>query len=347
MKDVSCSSAHWIILVLHRHLVENQSGEHNSFPIYSLLDSVHKRSAITLSDNSRSQFIRLFLLDILSFLMRELKMSCTTNFSSPEKRLKLGREQMREFEEQTSEKYITINIERSAVIVDNVRLLTDVVEYIICDIEGDHGEQGSSQLSPELKCLFTALRFSNKLLTRLAARNLAYDQRIWDIRRETLNVHESESVKRLTILAAFFLPLSLSSSILSMSKRLVDLHLLLYDFVGVFTILASLAILLYIVIGLGIKVARRVNVAFNFHPEKEGSWKMVNYSFALIFWAIITSSFIIGMVKDVILGLEVLGYLLAGFVVLEWVWYLLNLARYRLEKKLEKGPYGPRSKFRV
>jgi hypothetical protein len=246
---------------------------------------------------------------------------------------------MRELEEQTSEKYLTTNIERSAAVVDNVRLLIDVVEYIICDVESDHGEQGSSQLSPELKRLLTALRFSNKLLIRLAARNLAYDQRIWDIRRETLNVHESESVKRLTILAAFFLPLSLSSSILAMDKRLVDLHLLLYDFVGVFTIIASLAILLYIVIGLGIKVARRVNVAFNFHPEKEGSWKTVNYSFALIFWAIITSSFIVGMVKDVILGLEVLGYLLAGFAVLEWAWYLFC--------RLKSLPYRPRSRFRV
>jgi hypothetical protein len=271
--------------------------------------------------------------------MRELGMSCTTNFSSPEKEPKPGREQVRELEERTPEKYLTMNIERSAAVVDNVRLLTDAVEYIICDVESEYGEQGNSQRSPELRRLLTALRFSNKLLMRLAARNLAYDQRIWDIRRETLNVHESESVKRLTILAAFFLPLSLSSSILAMDKRLVDLHLLLYDFVGVFTIIASLAILLYIVIGLGIKVARRVSVAFNFHPEKEGSWKTVNYSFALILWAIVTSSFIVGMVKDVILGLEVLGYLLAGFVVLECAWYLWY--------QLKKLPYRPRNKSQV
>jgi uncharacterized membrane protein HdeD (DUF308 family) len=113
-----------------------------------------------------------------------------------------------------------------------------------------------------------------------------------------------------------------------MNKWLVDLHLLLYYFVGVFTIIASLAILLYIVIWLGIKAARQVNVTFNFHPKKEGPWKMVNYSFALTFWAIITSSFIVGMVQDVILGLEVLGYSLAGIFVLEWAWYLLNLVRH-------------------
>jgi hypothetical protein len=285
-----------------------------------------------LSDNSRSRFIRLFLLDILGFLIRELKTNCTTNFSLPEKKRKLGREGARELEEQSPEKYLTMNIERSAAVVNNVQLLTDLVEYIIGDIERDHGEQGNGQLSPELQRLFAALRFSSKLLIGLAARNLAYDQRIWDIRRKTLDVHESESVKPLTILAAFFLPLSLSSSILAMRTRLVDLHLLLYDFVGVFTILASLAILLYVVIGPGIKVARRVNVAFNFHPEGEESWKMVNYSFALIFWAMITSSFIVGMVKDAILGLEVLAYRSAGFLVLECTWYLLNLVRHRLKK---------------
>ena len=68
------------MLVFHQHLVENQSREHHSLPIYSLLDSVHKHSAIMLSDNSRSQFVGLFLLDILSFLMQELKTSCTNQF---------------------------------------------------------------------------------------------------------------------------------------------------------------------------------------------------------------------------------------------------------------------------
>ena len=34
-----------------------------------------------------------------------------------------------------------------------------------------------------------------------------------------MNIHESTSVKRLTILAAFFLPLSLAAGILSMKTR--------------------------------------------------------------------------------------------------------------------------------
>ena len=42
---------------------------------------------------------------------------------------------------------------------------------------------------------------------------------------------ESQAVKRLTILAAIFLPLSLTTGVLSMQSRLRDIHLILWDFV--------------------------------------------------------------------------------------------------------------------
>ena len=60
-----------------------------------------------------------------------------------------------------------------------------------------------------------------------------------------LNVRESYSVKRLIIVASIFLPLSLASSVLSMQTRFVDLHLLLYDILGVFCLISSFTLVVY------------------------------------------------------------------------------------------------------
>lgn len=61
----------------------------------------------------------------------------------------------------------------------------------------------------------------------------AFNQCCYDLYLSTLNIHESQSVRRLPALAMDFLPLSLGAALLSLQTRFSDLSYLLHDFVGV------------------------------------------------------------------------------------------------------------------
>lgn len=61
------------------------------------------------------------------------------------------------------------------------------------------------------------------------------------------NVEQASSVSQLTLIAAFSLPLSLAAGILSMQTRFAQLDLLLYDFVGVVFLLATIAFIVGLV----------------------------------------------------------------------------------------------------
>lgn len=95
------------------------------------------------------------------------------------------------------------------------------------------------------------LRTSSTWLVQISHDNTQRYESSWTAYRDTLNVRESQGVRRLTLLATIFLPLSLASSILAMSTRFRDLHLLLFDFVAVFTVLSSVALLIYSTIAVG------------------------------------------------------------------------------------------------
>jgi hypothetical protein len=136
-----------------------------------------------------------------------------------------------------------------------------------------------------------------------------------------LSIRESISAKRLTILASLFLPLSLVSSLLSMQTRFKNLHLLLYDFLGVFILISSLTILAYSAVRIGYVIKslpalnpwRALEIAQH-HPFARyyyftaGGLSLL-YSLS---WAIVLSSFVVGMVLNVTLGLKVLGFGFAG-----------------------------------
>lgn len=166
-------------------------------------------------------------------------------------------------------------------------------------------------------------------LAKMSQDNVDRYEQAWGSYREILDVHESRGVKRLTMLATIFLPLSLSSSILAMSTRLADLHLLLYDFVGVFLILGSVALAFYTIITLGngillwLRKQKQLSLMKMIHSEHRGVmwvyrhlilvWLHTGSVVALvIFWVGLTVSFIIGMVDNVIFGLKFLGYFIAG-----------------------------------
>ncbi|KAI1345294.1 hypothetical protein F5Y01DRAFT_110058 [Xylaria sp. FL0043] len=139
---------------------------------------------------------------------------------------------------------------------------------------------------------------------------------------------QTASVKRLTILAAIFLPLSLSSSLLSMSSRVAELGVLWYDYFGVSSSLVFLMVLVYVGIRNWDQYASKpyhlpwpivsffmegVKFLYSLMPflDEEGLGRLVSYCFG----SAVVASFWVGIVREISLGLKVLGYATAGFAV--------------------------------
>lgn len=164
-----------------------------------------------------------------------------------------------------------------------------------------------------------------------ATRSLEALNRAFEAQNKLHNIQESISVKRLTILATIFLPLSLSASILSMQSRFVDLGPKLYDFLGVFIIVGSAAILLLFLVresgrlkkladsessDLASMLWTLLSPRRRWAARRDGRgrfvWAVFLYVSWFAFWAILFASFAIGMIEDVTLGAKVLGFGIAG-----------------------------------
>jgi hypothetical protein len=154
--------------------------------------------------------------------------------------------------------------------------------------------------------------------------------RDFEAQNKVLNIQESISVKRLTILASIYLPLSLSTSLLSMQTRFIHLNLLLYDFLGVFTIIGSATLLLFVVVRAILTLKSSYSRVMwspiaawkaRHVPEKYASTEIsfMLYSFNLYFfylslWLVFLVSFLVGMLYRVKLGAKILGFGLAGIL---------------------------------
>ncbi|KAH6692193.1 hypothetical protein F5X68DRAFT_258917 [Plectosphaerella plurivora] len=120
----------------------------------------------------------------------------------------------------------------------DIRLAT---EYLVRSVERDLLPAGRREL--------------DSIMVEMDARIRSIDNRINDIaacvsdlsstRTAVTQEEQALSVKRLTLLAAVFLPLSLASSLLSMGTRAVDLGVLWYDYLGISVLLVFLAYLAY------------------------------------------------------------------------------------------------------
>lgn len=150
---------------------------------------------------------------------------------------------------------------------------------------------------------------SSTQLAQISRDNTQRYESAWIAYRDTLDVYESRGVKRLTLLATIFLPLSLSASILAMNTRFRDLHLLLFDFVGVFFVLGSFALMIYVFIVIrdrlaeigrmskGIKRSAMLLLAA-LVPIPGLTGKKLSYFGPAIFWIMSTIFFIVGMLSS-------------------------------------------------
>jgi len=153
--------------------------------------------------------------------------------------------------------------------------------------------------------------------------------RTFEGQNKAINRQESNGVKRLTLLATIFLPLSLSASILSMNNRFVDLKLLLFDFFGVFIIVGSLAIIIQILVRIALKIKTITRYQIYWDPRatwmiSKGlgaplTWSMKVCSILLsiyyiIMWVVLLVSSIVGMILDAKKGLKILLFGFAGLL---------------------------------
>lgn len=132
---------------------------------------------------------------------------------------------------------------------------------------------------------------------------------LYKVLAQRISIEQANSVNQLTLLAAFFLPLSLSAAILSMQTRFADLGVLLYDFLGVMVILVALASLIALFTTRGKvrynRMLHKVYYALHAFP----SYPRRITAFWLFFWiSALLVSFLLGMLKSVTLGLKILGF---------------------------------------
>lgn len=196
---------------------------------------------------------------------------------------------------------------------------TDLVSYAV-DILSE-GMEDSIATQQAIRSKRAEIRAECYALARLSSRLVErFESRIrfFELFRST---QDSVSIFLSTLLACLFLPLSLASGILSMQTRFAELRFLLYDFCGVITIIGSLIAIVF----LGLKLAVLVVDQLVRIKVKIPLWKRVMAfvywpavrAVALVFlalWVVVFTSFMVGMIKDVGLGLKILGYGCAAYL---------------------------------
>lgn len=117
-------------------------------------------------------------------------------------------------------------------------------------------------------------------------------------------------MKLLSALTVVFLPLSLTSSLLSMQICLANLHFLLYDFCAVIILLGTIVGIVLVLRNLTERLKDKL-----YRTERSPQlrkwyplFKFGTTGWGFIIWGLlILSSFLVGMVKNVGLGLKILG----------------------------------------
>lgn len=124
-------------------------------------------------------------------------------------------------------------------------------------------------------------------------------------------MHEAQNVRLLSILASIFLPLSLASGLLSMQTRFSDLHYLLYDFFGVLVLLGTIVAVILFALKFYLwwkRLSTQLDRNWMFRKSVRPIANFFFFCFLVFGWGLLISSFLVGMIKDVGLGLTILGY---------------------------------------
>lgn len=158
-------------------------------------------------------------------------------------------------------------------------------------------------LAVELQSTCTDLK---RTITTLST-TLENHLRLFELSRD---MHEAQNVRLLSILASIFLPLSLACGLLSMQTRFSELHYLLYDFFGVLVLLGTTVAVILAALRSHLwwkRLLTKLEEDPLFRDINPTAQIVVPYCLVLG-WGLLISSFLVGMIKDVGLGLKILGY---------------------------------------
>lgn len=321
----------------------------------ALLASFQESSCFRNLTQSRSEVARLL---VLNFLQLEIQMSMdyansVVDWIQEDYQL-FGHTAV---DYKAFESY-NINNSRFERNLDQAQDSVDATEFVISSIIkfgsrtvgtgpcSDRTEISTPGKSPQLEQLFENIRGCCRQYTKLVTRREEYSRRRSDVFLSTLTIHESDSVKRLTVLAAGFLPLSLAASVLSMQTRFGDLNYVIYDFVGVGALLFFLMGVVYGAVKLAIRAATwkpfgplllpREDLYFTpveadilRHLKKRQTGLRIflgtRNTVASLLAICVVASFLVGMFNKVSLGLRVLGYgiaAIAGLLVITFSMFL-------------------------
>ena len=188
--------------------------------------------------------------------------------------------------------------------------LVKAIEDVMNSLETEEGWQQKPALKHDLLDLRNQCECGKASAKHI--RDMTQEQ--WEQRQFAVEIKSAEGSARLTLLAAIFLPLSLSTSILAMSTRLKDLHLLLYDFVGVAIILSGLAVFLYGIV-VGVRKFSRSAREGPIPALYELQMRALRANMIFLSWHIyglghilIAVAFLVGMLKDITVGCLMLVY---------------------------------------
>lgn len=135
-----------------------------------------------------------------------------------------------------------------------------------------------------------------------------------------------------------FLPLSLAFGLLSMQTCLADLHFVLYDFFGVILLLGTIVLIIVVILNIFVRLDEQLRKSKSDPPFRKWIYPFVRIGSSGCFfvaWGLLVSSFLIGMINNVGLGLKILGYgatIIGGLVLLPGagallMWKLINPSR--------------------
>lgn len=233
-----------------------------------------------------------------------------------------GRIALNEADGLEEEDHYAFELNEHEVVLSHMHDLSDAIDFICEALLSDSKNPADEPTSQVDVGKFYSLQKTCRQRLAWTMRSREKLVYVFEAINKVHNIQESIRVKRLTVLATIFLPLSLSTSILSIQGRFVDLGPKLYDFVGVFVIVGSAAVLL-LLLAKAISRLKKSQFWELLSPrmlwQQPSRWHIRVFSVVMAISycsavALTIASFVIGMVENVVLGVKILGFGLAGVI---------------------------------
>jgi hypothetical protein len=169
---------------------------------------------------------------------------------------------------------------------------------------------------------------SSLLVSELKQQNKSAEERL-NLYERFAQLRQASSLSALTYCAAFFLPMSLAATFLSMQSRARDLKEKFYDFCGISLLFSTVAVLVYF------RTWQEYNskTSYSTKPLQEGNFRLYFTGMSLrwkvwlgFLWVLTVVSFLVGMLYNISIGMFILGVVgtFDGFVRF-WSYLLLSL----------------------